>query len=112
MDEAQPRARITRKRGQLCAIGAQQHGPQLDPCAGMKKVRQAGAEPVERAVLADDVVVERGIRRIEGNARSEERRVGKECVSTCRSRWSPYHYKKTLIQIKKHEQERKPKTRK
>src|SRR3546814_14489565 len=33
----------------------------------------------------------------EGNAgmeltdRSEERRVGKECVSTCRSRWSPYH---------------------
>src|SRR3546814_11346119 len=26
--------------------------------------------------------------------RSEERRVGKECVSTCRSRWSPYHEKK------------------
>src|SRR3546814_10562932 len=24
-------------------------------------------------------------------ARSEERRVGKACVSTCRSRWSPYH---------------------
>ena len=23
--------------------------------------------------------------------RSEERRVGKECVTTCRSRWSPYH---------------------
>src|SRR3546814_12221413 len=29
--------------------------------------------------------------------RSEERRVGKECVSTCRSRWSPYH--KTTNQI-------------
>src|SRR3546814_17035865 len=29
-------------------------------------------------------------------ARSEERRVGKECVSTCRSRWSPDHYKKKL----------------
>src|SRR3546814_11028504 len=28
--------------------------------------------------------------------RSEERRVGKECVSTCRSRWSPYHEKKKL----------------
>src|SRR3546814_13249590 len=27
--------------------------------------------------------------------RSEERRVGKECVSTCRSRWSQYHEKKT-----------------
>src|SRR3546814_13207984 len=26
-----------------------------------------------------------------GFKRSEERRVGKECVSTCRSRWSPYH---------------------
>src|SRR3546814_15082455 len=26
--------------------------------------------------------------------RSEERRVGKECVSTCRSRWAPYHSKK------------------
>src|SRR3546814_11965345 len=26
--------------------------------------------------------------------RSEERRVGKECVSTCRSRWAPYHLKK------------------
>src|SRR3546814_20603940 len=29
---------------------------------------------------------------------SEERRVGKECVSTCRSRWSPYHQKKKTIQ--------------
>src|SRR3546814_19002902 len=29
-----------------------------------------------------------------GAKRSEERRVGKECVSTCRSRWSPSHHKK------------------
>src|SRR3546814_15844592 len=29
--------------------------------------------------------------------RSGERRVGKECVSTCRSRWSPYPYKKKTI---------------
>src|SRR3546814_17925104 len=28
--------------------------------------------------------------------RSEERRVGKECVSTCRSRWSPYHSKQNI----------------
>src|SRR3546814_18754794 len=28
--------------------------------------------------------------------RSEERRVGKECVSTCRYRWSPYHKKKKI----------------
>src|SRR3546814_7891296 len=31
------------------------------------------------------------IRRDAYYSRSEERRVGKECVSTCRSRWSPYH---------------------
>src|SRR3546814_12327820 len=31
--------------------------------------------------------------------RSEERRVGKECVSTCRSRWSPYHLKKKLTTV-------------
>src|SRR3546814_1214731 len=30
-------------------------------------------------------------RQIKSSNRSEERRVGKECVSTCRSRWSPYH---------------------
>src|SRR3546814_15495132 len=29
---------------------------------------------------------------------SEERRVGKECVSTCRSRWAPYHVKKKIKQ--------------
>src|SRR3546814_10501426 len=36
--------------------------------------------------LRDDREPERGLA-----VRSEERRVGKECVSTCRSRWSPYH---------------------
>src|SRR3546814_4257063 len=29
--------------------------------------------------------------KVQASRRSEERRVGKECVSTCRSRWSPYH---------------------
>src|SRR3546814_18643551 len=36
--------------------------------------------------------------------RSEERRVGKECVSTCRSRWSPYHYKQNNKIITKQQQ--------
>src|SRR3546814_20433002 len=36
-----------------------------------------------------------------GTQRSEERRVGKECVSTCRSRWSPKH-KKTKPENEKH----------
>src|SRR3546814_12448016 len=33
--------------------------------------------------------------------RSEERRVGKECVSTCRSRWSPYHSKKKTLIVRR-----------
>src|SRR3546814_16182948 len=41
--------------------------------------------PIELASL-------RGVRKQYGKVvRSEERRVGKECVSTCSSRWSPYH---------------------
>src|SRR3546814_11881292 len=39
--------------------------------------------------------------------RSEERRVGKECVSTCRSRWSPYHYKKNTNDKQRHTNHRK-----
>src|SRR3546814_16695047 len=37
-------------------------------------------------------------------SRSEESRVGKECVSTCRYRWSPYHYKKKKKQKTKQTQ--------
>src|SRR3546814_17456689 len=40
-------------------------------------------------------------------ARSEERRVGKECVSTCRSRGSPYHYKKKQQNHQPHTSEKK-----
>src|SRR3546814_3926684 len=46
---------------------------------------RAGVAPAA-VHLADHYLRVRG-----ANARSEERRVGKECVSTCRSRWSPYH---------------------
>src|SRR3546814_20597413 len=35
----------------------------------------------------------------DNRTRSEERRVGKECVSTCRSRWSPLHSNKKHIQM-------------
>src|SRR3546814_8775879 len=55
--------------------------------------------PVTRAFDAEPVGIDPRIcrdRRIEPGEHvaplgSEERRVGKECVSTCRSRWSPYH---------------------
>src|SRR3546814_19463659 len=56
-------------------------------------MKQTGAAAVKMEggeAMADTVrfLTERGI-----PVRSEERRVGKECVSTCSSRWSPYHYK-------------------
>src|SRR3546814_17533022 len=43
--------------------------------------------------VAKHIMEQLGIKKIEWitTNRSEERRVGKECVSTCRSRWSPYH---------------------
>src|SRR3546814_1002111 len=65
--------------------------------------RQAGARllqailhlvPQARAAQAhrDDLVGigPAGDHAVDARARSEDRRVGKECVSTCRSRWSPY----------------------
>src|SRR3546814_7818745 len=68
--------------------------------------RRRAAERAEAHTLPDDQAMRqrRGNRaglapvqdieqQLDGLApdRSEERRVGKECVSTCRSRWSPYH---------------------
>src|SRR3546814_14311336 len=44
--------------------------------------------------------------------RSEERRVGKECVSTCRSRWLQYHSKKKLIVNTEHKTKNIKKIRK
>src|SRR3546814_14978742 len=57
-----------------------------------------GFDDVELHIVGDSHSVFSGsTSSIDGNprvrilGRSEERRVGKECVSTCRSRWSPYH---------------------
>src|SRR3546814_19851523 len=46
------------------------------------------------AVLPGSALDARGFRELPESQliRSEERRVGEECVSTCRFRWSPYHY--------------------
>src|SRR3546814_14079742 len=46
------------------------------------------------ADLSNDAGTTYSIANVNCTARLEERRVGKECVSTCRSRWSPYHKKK------------------
>src|SRR3546814_5769076 len=54
-------------------------------CGGRRPAAQGGASlPLIPQSLAPNGAYVRSLR-------SEERRVGKECVSTCRSRWSPYH---------------------
>src|SRR3546814_17077742 len=42
-------------------------------------------------ITLEEMIAEGESEELEFKQRSEERRVGKECVSTCRSRWSPYH---------------------
>src|SRR3546814_2955050 len=57
----------------------------------------AGLSSIENGVIYQNVNViyhhsDRSCKRASrGGRRSEERRVGKECVSTCSSRWPPYH---------------------
>src|SRR3546814_10586710 len=50
---------------------------------------QAAAVNARHGAATMDTLISVGV--IAAFGRSEERRVGKECVSTCRSRWSPYH---------------------
>src|SRR3546814_12678042 len=50
-------------------------------------IRKIGFELIAKAAGNRSFHAEAGT----ADLRSEERRVGKECVSTCRSRWSPYH---------------------
>src|SRR3546814_13406203 len=64
----------------------------VDDREGLAPVALSGEQPVAQLVGAGapaDPVLLQPVR--DGGLRSEERRVGKGCVSTCRSRWSPYH---------------------
>src|SRR3546814_20204478 len=57
-----------------------------------KKKKLVDAYTADRAKLVSKGSEKRAQRHTElAGARSEERRVGKECVRTCRSRWAPYH---------------------
>src|SRR3546814_12572356 len=92
---------------QLCAntgifsVGGDIEGKDLEAVQNGLDLRQQPRRTRSGAAVAefrrgDDADTDR-IRAHFGDAcgnrslRSEERRVGKECVSTCRSRWSPYH---------------------
>src|SRR3546814_6185842 len=71
----------------ICFIG-NYHGR-----AARRPQSESALGPSARALPAIEAreSVFQGIPRMTFSPRSEERRVGKECVSTCRSRWSPYH---------------------
>src|SRR3546814_10951883 len=60
-----------------------------DPANAALLLRSANAQAELRALLPAGDGTKAGP--LEGKTRSEERRVGNECVSTCSSRGSPYH---------------------
>src|SRR3546814_3951759 len=67
----------------------------ISPCSAvrLKLCQKAGREPfvyLHRRIKRS-ANQESALRSHAEPQRSEERSVGKECVSTCRSRWSPYH---------------------
>src|SRR3546814_13879964 len=65
--------------------------------------RDVGGERLDVEAVIDIAGLEAGVEAVEIDfeiVRSEERRVGKECVSPCRSRWWPCHEKKTNKQDK------------
>src|SRR3546814_11944529 len=62
----------------------------------LRKSREGSAAGCERRARGRDR--SEAARRARRRRRSEERRVGNECVSTCRSRWSPDHYIKKRTQ--------------
>src|SRR3546814_4328443 len=74
---------------QTCALpisALERHG-----IAGGQHLGRAGGDIEELGIGGIEKRHMRGGARAVHRRRSEERRVGKECVSTCRSRWSPYH---------------------
>ena len=85
------------------AVTRVNEGLVVHPVAVVSVFPAVSNDPLARIVLpgvggtvvvvvdAGIVVVGAGIVVVGAGIRSEERRVGKECVSTCRSRWSPYH---------------------
>src|SRR3546814_4472571 len=95
----------SRRRHTRCALvtGVQTCALPIYASVGAGYVEQSGAQSVIRvpgnatgeADLSGIIVAFRAGTPVRiadvADVRSEERRVGKECVRTCRSRWSPYH---------------------
>src|SRR3546814_5008852 len=79
----------SRRRHTRCALVTGVQTCALPIC----EILKASFERIDRRYQDKGTVtgVGTGFTDIDQLTRSEERRVGKECVSTCRSRWSPYH---------------------
>src|SRR3546814_10969870 len=75
--------RDDRSVGRIRDIGRDQRAEADLPAANVTRDAAARLEPTFEP--------EQVVAHLHDAARSEERRVGKECVSTCRTRWSPYH---------------------
>src|SRR3546814_509011 len=67
--------------------GGKRLRPMLVYAAGAS--HHADPEALDAAAVAVELIHAYSL--VHDDLRSEERRVGTECVSTCRSRWSPYH---------------------
>src|SRR3546814_4226505 len=93
----------SRRRHTICALGTGVQTCALPICGTLTDViacRLDPGEQVQAAAATEEVTRGEEVgttanwtsaTRENVSGRSEERRVGKECVSTCRSRWSPYN---------------------
>src|SRR3546814_17768252 len=63
----------------------------IQPCDTSRTTGSQGNETNQSEVLETSLAMRPDDRRAASGPRSEERRVGKECVSTFRTRWSRYH---------------------
>src|SRR3546814_11852604 len=89
-----PRQRDDHAVAQRMAVGIVDRLEMIDVADDQAALRRQLARSLADGVVKAAAVEQAGkgiVQRVAPIARSEERRVGKECVSTCSSRWSPYH---------------------
>src|SRR3546814_14159628 len=101
VEEVPPRDHGVDGGDQALARPDRQHGRiVVEPEGAVRLRRQGGEVALDQLELPDAPALLSGGPLLSGDQgsgpglaqlRSEERRVGNECVSTCRSRWSPYH---------------------
>ena len=86
LSEANP---AQRQNFEIIGSGQGVHWPDLDEDISVENLLLGQSSGESQASLEKWLSARQS--RLTNSARSEERRVGKECVLSCRSRWSPYH---------------------